>query len=215
MEKVKRFIPVLMVLVLLLLAVPLAARADDQEALQRATDSAIAKIADGLGKRNVADVKTVAVVPLRGDEGDYATSGLRSATTKSSYGVFTRDDPTWDMLLGEIEWGTRREDVMDPATVQKFGKIAGVDAILYGRVWGSRINMWGLRAETKLTVTLADVETGQELWSSGPVTGEAYIHWSDALVQFWRYPLVLIGVIVGLAIIIALLRAIKHALRPL
>jgi len=214
MGNIRRFIPVLMALACIMLA-PLAARADDQEALQRASDAAIAKMSDSLAKTKFADVKTVAVVPLRGDEGDYATSGLRSATTKSSYAVFTRDDPTWDMLLGEIEWNVRREDVMDAATVQKFGKIAGVDAILYGRVWGSRVNMWGLRAETKLTATLADVETGQELWSSGPVTGEAYIHWSDALVQFWRYPLVLLGVIVALVILIALLRAIKHALRPL
>jgi len=214
MENVKRFIPALLAVAFIML-VPLAARADDAEALQRAADSAIAKIADGLAKTKFANVKTLAIVPLRGDTDGYATSGLRSAATKSSYALFTRDDPTWDMLLGEIEWGVRREDVMDPATVQKFGKIAGVDAILYGRVWGDRINMWGLRAETKLTVTLADVETGQELWSSGPVTGAAYIHWSDALVQFWRYPLVLLGVIVALAVVIAIVRAIRHAMRPL
>lgn len=193
--------------------------ADDEETLQRATDEAIQKIGADLGRTKFPKIKSVAVVPLRGDANEYATTSLRSAVTKTPYGLFTREDDTWNTLLAEIEWGVSREDIMAPKTVQKFGKIEGVDAILYGFLWDRDVNLWSVRGHAKMSVQLADVETGQVLWSSGPVEGEAFIHWSDAVTRFWRYPLVLIGAVVGLLIVLVVLRgigrAVRHATRPL
>ena len=195
------------------------AMAGEEERLQRSSDKAVRQIGEELARTAFPNVKHVAVMPLRGDIDDYATSILKSAVTKTSYSLFTRSDEVWDNLLAEIEWGVRREDIMDPKTVQKFGQIQGVDAILYGRIWDRGVNLWSIRGHIKLSVNLADVETGQILWSSGPVEAEAYIHWSDALTKFWRYPLLIIGAVVGLIIVLLILRkitrAISHAMRPL
>jgi hypothetical protein len=198
---------------LLLLAA--GASASDEETLQRATDEAIGKIGKDLGKASAESVNHVAVIPLRGDADEYATSGLESAVTRTKFALFTRSEAIWDELLKEIEWGDRREDVMNPETVQKFGKIEGVDAILHGRIWDRNVNMWSVLGRVRMSVHLADVETGQIVWSSGPVEGAAYIHWSDAITQFWRYPLVLLMVLVVLVILALFVHRLKKAYRPL
>jgi hypothetical protein len=198
---------------------PGAVLASQDETIQRATDAAIGRIVGDLQRTSFPKIKNVAVVPLRGDRDDYATSGLKSALTKTSYHLFSRSDEEWDKLLTEIEWGVRREDIMDPATVQKFGRIKGVDAVMFGQVWDRDVNMWSIRGHTKLSVSLAEVETGQILWSSGPVDGEAYMHWSDALTQFWRYPMMLLVVAISLGVCLLLIRWVMHlvvrASRPL
>lgn len=196
---------------------PAATRED--EVLQRATDDAVTQIRESLAKADFPGVKNVAVLPLADDVDGYATSAVKSAVTETPYSVVTRNDETWRKLLSEIERGVKQEDVMDPTTVQKFGQIQGVDAILYGKVWDSKMNMWSVRGQMKLSLFLADVETGKVLWSSGPVTGESFVHWSDALAQFWRFPVLLIGGLVVLIVLLLILRAIirgiKHASRPL
>jgi len=191
-----------------------ARAADSIDVLQRATDDAIAKICAELRKSN-PDIKNVAVLPLLDDDVDgYATEALRSAVVKTQLGVFTRDDRLWDALLGEIEWDTRREDIMNAETVQKFGRIEGVQAIVYGKVWNRWVNMWGLHARVKVSVNVSEVETGRHLCGIGPVEGEAYIHWSDALTHFWRYPLMAVIVLAALVVVALVVRAIKKALRP-
>ncbi len=221
MTELKTIKPAAMVLLTAIaILLPVArASASESEILARAIDEAIAKVRSEIDATAFKKVTKVAVVPLRGDADDYATSSLKSAVTKTHYSLYTRSDDTWDTLLAEIEWGVKREDVMAEKTVQKFGRIAGVQAILYGRMWDRETNMWSLRGRVKMSVHLAEVETGQILWSSGPVQAEAYIHWSDAITRFWQYPVLLIGVIVGLIIVLIILRkilkAITHASRPL
>lgn len=192
---------------------------DEAETLQRATDRAVSRIGEELGRTSFSGLDRVAVVPLRDDTDGYATGSLRSAVTRTPYSVYTRNDEVWEKLLEEIEWGVRREDVMAPETVQKFGRITGVDAILYGNVWDRGLNMWSTRGHAKISVHLAEVETGELVWSSGPVEGEAFLHWSDAVTRFWQYPVVMIGGLVALIIVLLVLRGIargfRHATRPL
>jgi hypothetical protein len=195
-----------------------AARAQtdaERSTLQKATDAAVAQALASLSSTNFPGVQHVAVVPLRGDADGYLTSGVKSGVTRGPYKLFAREDQEWNTLLGEIEWGARREDIMDPATVQKFGRIQGVDANLYGQLWDRNVNLWSIRGRAKVSLNLADVETGQILWSSGPVEGEAYMHWSDALTSFWRYPMFLTGVLVLLVILLVIWRIIRRATRPL
>ena len=193
-----------------------SACADEQETLQRATDTALEQLAHDLDQISSEGVKSVAVVPLRGDNDEYATGRVRDLVTRTKYALFTRNEATWDNLLAEIEWGVRREDVMNPDTVQKFGKIEGVDAILYGRVWDQSVNLWSIRGHVKVSLVLADVETGQELWRSDPpLEGEAFIHWSDAVTQFWRFPLLLLALIVVLFVMFIFVRKFKKAFKPL
>lgn len=204
----------------LMLAAPAAAEqavaATEAEALEKAIDQAICRISAELKEDTFPDVKRIAVLPVFGDYGEYVTTSLEAAVTKSPYDLFTRDDAELSRLLEEIEWGPKRGDVMDAATIQKFGKIAGVDAILWGNVLSCGLELGGSRARTKISIKVARVETTQK-WTIGPVEG---IAWNvAALTQFWRYPVFAVGALVGLIVLLVILRiivkSIKHAARPL
>ena len=187
-------------------------RGDENETLQRATDTALSKLAQELGRNPSDEVKNVAVIPLRGDVDGYITERVRDAVTHTAYSLFTpHSDENWEKLLAEIKWGVLREDIMNPETVQKFGRIEGVDAIMYGIVWDRAINLWSVRAHVKTSLILAEVETGREIWRSGPLEGEAFMHWSDALMQFWRYPVLLIIVLAVLFMAMVCLHKVKKA----
>lgn len=183
--------------------------------LRLATDQAVSQAADQLAHTNFQGVKKVAVVPLRGDNDGYATTTLKSAITRTPYELFARDDAEWNDLLREIQWGVQREDVMDAETVKRFGRIKGVDAIMFGTIWDRSTNMWGTRGRVKLTVYLGEVETGRILWSSGPVESDAYIHWSDAVTQFWRYPALLMVVIGVVFLFLVFAFILRRSFRPL
>jgi len=185
---------------------------------QKATDQSIEKALESLKQKNITELKNVAVMPIWGDEDHYITEVLKSAITKTNFNLFVRSDKEWDTLLSEMKWETLREDMMDTKTIQKFGKIQGVDGLIYGTVWHINNNLWGTHSEVKFTINLADIETGQVLWSSGPVMGESYISWGDAITRFWKYPFLLLGVIVGLIILLIILvivkRSIIRSMRP-
>jgi hypothetical protein len=192
------------------------AAANDAQTVQRAVDQALQGVSGQITKSDASRVDNVAVIPLAGDTSGYVTERVRDLVAQSPYSLFTaRQDPVWDELLSEIEWGVRREDVMNPETVQRFGKIEGVDAIMYGRVWDSSVNLWSVRGSAKVSLMLADVETGNTLWRSGPLEGEAFIHWSDALVNFWRYPALLVITILLAIIVVLGLRSLRKAYKPI
>ncbi len=201
--------------VVALATVARGADASEEETLRRATDQVIEAIGENLGSVSSDSIKHVAVIPLRGDVDGYATDVLQSTVTRTKLALFTRSEATWNELLREIEWGVHREDTMNPETVQKFGRIEGVDAILYGRIWDRGVNLWSILGRVKMSVHLAEVETGQIVWSSGPVEGFAYMHWSDAAVHFWRYPLLLLAVLLMLMILALVVRRLRKAYRPL
>lgn len=83
--------------------------------------------------------------------------------------IFVRDDAEWNKLLSEIEFADRRSDVMDQDTLQKFGTVKGVDALLYGSVREASVDYAG-NGIVRMALVLADVETGKRLWS-GNITG--------------------------------------------
>jgi hypothetical protein len=192
-----------------------AVNATEVQTLQQAVEQAMQSVPQSLGAKPFEGVKSIAVVPLRGDPDGYVTERVRDMVTHTAYGLFTRSDAAWNLLLQEIEWGVRREDVMNPETVQRFGKIEGVDAILYGIVWDQAVNLWSIRGHAKLSLILANVETGQELWRSGPLEGEAFMHWSDAVTRFWRYPLFLMAFLVMLLVLVIAVLRLRRVFRPL
>jgi len=134
-----------------------------------AAEDAAVKTIQELTDRNIA-VKNIAFVGLAGDKGNL-TSIFRGGLLRvpGTYSFFTRDDNEFNVLLSEIEFGDRRGDVMDQATIKKFGNIKGVDALLYGKLVEATVE--GKDGIVRVTLTLADVETGQLLWS-GNITGK-------------------------------------------
>jgi hypothetical protein len=173
----------------------------------KAIEAAALKAVSKIDTTKLGDVKSVAVLPLGGNDADgYAADMVKSRLTSSGLQVLARSEEEWKTFLAEIKWSVQREDIMDPATVQRFGKIKGCDAVLYGTVREVSRSLWGFRGVARLSLHISDVETGQLVWSSGPVEGESYSHWSDLIVRFWNYPLlwgiVLLLVIIGVVVVL-------------
>jgi hypothetical protein len=124
-----------------------------------------------------------AVLPLARDiDGAYFTEQVRNAFADlaggTEYALFTRDDATWNALLNEIRRGDQFGDTMEPATIQQFGRIQGVDGIITGRLGGIyttsahvgsgsvQLAGEGKAIQVRVSMQAYAVETGQLLWGS-------------------------------------------------
>lgn len=193
------------------------ATADVERALDKAVDKACQKAAEQLKTTSSEGIKTIAVLPFWGEDKDgYISDTMKSYLSNSPYKVMVRSDQEWDQLLGEIKWNTLREDVMNPITIQNFGKIEGCDAIVYGTIRQREANPWTFHAITRLTLHMADVETGQIVWSSKPVTASVWLEWPEIFQLSIYHPVVWIvgGLIVLLIIWTAFKKLFREATRP-
>jgi len=152
----------------LILLFPLAAQAGERFIDYAAEDAAYQTIRT-LTNADV-DAGQIAFVGLFGEEQDLAPVFRAGVIgTPGQFRFYTRDEEEWDTLVDEIDFANRRSDVMDGESIQKFGRIQGVDSLLYGDIREAR--MVDDQAVVRLALTLAEVETGQILWS-GNVEGE-------------------------------------------
>ena len=207
--KTKQVMVYAVIVVLLLVC---SAKADVKAARDKAIDQACQQVAGQLKSTNFENIKTIAVLPLWGEDKDgYVCDTIKSYLSGSPYAVMIRSTEEWDGLLGEIKWGTLREDVMNPQTVQRFGKIEGCDAIVYGTVRESDIDPWKFQAVARMMLHMADVETGQIVWSSKPVTASVMLDWPDILRLAVHHPVV--WVVIGLIVLLIIWTAFKNLFR--
>ena len=159
------------------LAVLVLAATSAPAAMERALDQTINEVAQEAAQKlketNFPDVTTVAVLPLWGDcrpeTKAYIVNTIQSQVIGGRYRVMERDPQTWDTLLAEIAWNARREDAMTAETVQKFGRVVGCDAIVFGTVRECAFYPDSGRAITRLTLRMSVVQTGEARWSSGEI----------------------------------------------
>ena len=203
----------------------------DPEMVKDAGNKAIvAVLNDMLAHNNFP--KRFAILPLQRDiDGDYFTLQLRNEFATmgqaNGYQLFTRMDDEWKNLLNEIKWGQQYGDTMDPATVQKFGRIQGVQGIITGRVVsiskddkddpqnGQPIK--GVRV--RFILQAFEVETGQLLWGGEKV---GVIDAAPAFqpppapepINWKQIALYAVGAFVALLILIGVIRVIGNASRP-
>jgi hypothetical protein len=145
--------------------------------LERALDQTINEVAQEAARKlndtNFQDITNIAILPLWGDcspeTGAYIVNAIQSQIIGGRYKVMERDPQTWNTLLMEVGWGNRREDIMDAQTVQRFGKIVGCDAIVFGTVRECASYPDSSRAVTRLTLKMSMVQTGEAKWSSGEI----------------------------------------------
>lgn len=137
---------------------PEAVREAGQKAVRQAVTEILAT--PGLPRR-------LTVLPLAQDlEGDYFTESTRAAVARQGesegFQVFTRESAEWSKLLAEIRRGDQYGDTMDAATIQQFGRVQGVQAILLGRIESIGL---GSQQEVRVRLTLKalEVETGRLL----------------------------------------------------
>lgn len=173
-----------------------------------------ALLSDFLHQRDVP-MKRFAILPLQQDvDGDYFTTQLRNyfstQGTANGYELYTRMDEEFKMLLNEIAWGQSYGDTMDPTTVQKFGRLQGVQGLITGRISG--LSKYGSDdVKVRFTMQVFEVETGKLVWGEEKV---AYGKRNDVEGGFWSYwdnqkTKWIIGGVVALILLVILLRVIK------
>ena len=168
--------------------------------------------------------KRFAVLPLAVDlDGSYFTDQVRDQFTTlgkpAGFELYTRMDDEWNRLLDEIAMGQRVGDTMDAATIQKFGRIQGVQGVITGRV----VSVTKEGDDTKVRVSLRafEVETGRQLWGK-EATEIAHVNppLMQRLTRFTEsphaklYSLIALGVIVCLFILFRVVKAFGAAARP-
>ena len=142
-------------------------------ALDQTINKVAQEAAQKLNETNFQDITNIAILPLWGDCSPqtkaYIGNMIQSQIIGGRYKVIERDAQTWDSLLGEVEWSVLREDIMNAATVQKFGKVAGCDAIVFGTIRECAEYPERRLAITRLTLKMSVVQTGEARWSSGEI----------------------------------------------
>ena len=147
--------------VLILLA-PVGANAVRE--IDYATEDAAYETIKALSHEGLA-VRRIAFLPFSGDSKSISpVFRAELARFSGAYEFYTRDEAEWSTLVGEIEFGERRGDIMDPLTVQQFGRIQGVEALLYGMIRDAEVTDDG-EGIARFSLNLSEVATGRQLWS--------------------------------------------------
>ena len=146
------------------LALPFGLSASDfsidvRQALQSAVDDGGSSLSESITDRK----QTISVLPIAGDRGRYVEGLVKNAITRSGLiYVEGRDDPFWDEVMAEVEWDERKEDMLDPSTIDKFGKLKSTQWLLYGTVREARDS--GNMVYVELELHLSSIETKQHIW---------------------------------------------------
>jgi hypothetical protein len=220
----KRIFSTLMAMVLLASAGfaaqprPLDIQNGDIEKIKDAGAAAIENVlADFVKKRGGESLKSFVLLPLTEDvEGGYFTEKFQSVLAdkgrSAGYKLYTREDADIGKLLDEIRWGENFGDTMDQATIQKFGNIKGVQAVIVPRMSISKIDgVITVRASIKGN----EVETFANLAGCGEAKQiveqslwEKFLHNAVA----YKAIIVLLSILVPVAFFV--MRAFRNATRP-
>jgi len=167
-------------------------------------------------------VQTYAVLPVQRDvEGGYVAQQVRNLFTQicgeEGFKLYSRMDAEWGSLLKEIAWGETLADTMDPATVQKFGRIQGVQALVFPRITGVTVTETK-GAKVRLNLQVFEVETGEQLWGREVVMTQdgAFVPLglNAAVGNYKQWILVIGGGLLGLLVLVMILRWIGQASTP-
>ncbi len=128
------------------------------EALQVAVSEHLASLAETRVPKDIS----VAVVGVGNDPDSRFYELLKAELSKSGYKLYERRDDEWERLVREIEVEMRNSDILDPTTIQKFGRFSGVSAVVYGRLMDAGWEEG--RARVTCALHLSEVETGRHIW---------------------------------------------------
>jgi hypothetical protein len=107
--------------------------------------------------------RTVAVLPFRGDKSELFVGKLKNMLTECGFKcVEGKEDPMWNEIIREIAWDERKDDILDPATLIKFGKLKAAQILLYGRVVALDRN--DERVYVEIELHAADLKTKRHIW---------------------------------------------------
>lgn len=120
-------------------------------------------IQNALARSSLPRDVTIAILPIRRDVDDYALGLLKNAATAAGlHCVEGKEDPLVQEIFKEIEWDERKDDILDPTTLAKFGKLKAPKLLMYGSVRDATGSNG--RAYAELEVHVSSIETKQHLW---------------------------------------------------
>lgn len=154
----------LIMTILALAAGAVRAEIDAGELWTLAVKDAVGEAQSSLAaSKDIPSGKPVAILPLAGDESDFVAGLLKNALTSAGKTcVEGKEDPMWDAILKEIEWDERKEDILDAATLDKFGSLKSANYLLYGCIRRQSSSSRHVLVELELHVSC--VATKQHVW---------------------------------------------------
>ncbi len=131
---------------------------DIRQALYGALDNAKADL-----KAAPFGQKTIALLPFKGPYERLFDGRLKNMVTAAGFVcVEAKEDPMWDEIIKEFAWDERKNDILDPQTVARFGKLKAAQILLYGSVKVLDGNGKRIYAEIELHAT--DIVTKRHVW---------------------------------------------------
>ncbi len=153
----------ILALVLPLLSAAALASGGSEDLMRQTVDAAFKDVQDAIAASPVPAGATVAVLPVAGDRDRYIAGRLKNAVTAGGRKcVEDKDDPVFGEILKEIAWDERKEDILDPATVQKFGRLQAAQVLLTATVRTLESNERYSFFEFELHAT--EIATKRHLW---------------------------------------------------
>ena len=125
--------------------------------------SVAADVRAALAKAGLPGALPVSTLRIQGDRERYLEGLLKNAVTGAGLNyVEGRTDPMWNEIIAEIKWDDLKDDLLDEATLTKFGRLQAARLLMYGRLIVDADKKGRPRAE--LVLHAASTETKQHLW---------------------------------------------------
>lgn len=157
---------------------PIVLPADtDLEKVKDLANQAVTQLVDDFMTQTAnLSAKRFAVLPLKKDiDYGYVTlqlqNHLSAAGGKAGLELYTRENEVLNSLLSEIQWGQDFGDTMESTTIQKFGRVNGVQGIIFSRVDVTPGEQGALIV--RVNMQASEVETGRTLWGGEKKTEQA------------------------------------------
>jgi len=155
-----------------------AARAFTPE-VRQALQETVNEAREELAQSGLPRDKGITILPLAGDENGYVEGLLKNALTRAGLNhVEGGESPFWNELLAEVEWSERKGDMLAPDTIVHFGRLEGVQMLLYGNVRSAMQD--DRRVFVEIELHISSIETRRHVWGTnlsrrhylpGPVEG--------------------------------------------
>lgn len=154
-----------------------AVRAQQVELVAFALKDAVDEARVSLAGSKIPAGEPVAILPIAGDVDAHIAGLLKNALVAAGKTcVEGKEDPMWESILKEIEWDARKEDILDTATLDKFGKLKSAKCLLYG--WTRRLSADDRSVVVELELHCSRVATKEHVWG-GSFVRRHYVPGAD------------------------------------
>ncbi len=111
-----------------------AAAASFDDAMRQAIQGAVDQAKVALAQSSIPKTSAISALPISGDREEYAEGLLKIAVTDAGKTFVARnaEDGVFNEILKEMAWDERKSDMLDPATIDKFGALKSTQILLSG-----------------------------------------------------------------------------------